>query len=490
MPDSELQGLLEAAVDAILVIDHRGTILTFNPSAERIFGHAAADVIGRNVNVLMPEPYHSAHDDYLARYAQTGVPHIIGIGREIEAKRKDGSVFPASLSVGRIRGREPAQYVGFVRDITAQRESMASIRRERDRANSYLQLFPHVLLTLDPSNRITAVNEHGCVILEHGEHDLMGRDFLAVAVAVEDWPRVASAIDALRLAPTGEHVEFSGRLPEAPKRTIAWRCLRVEGGMLCAGEDVTDALQREIDERESQARLTNAARLATMGELTAGIAHELNQPLAAIANYSRAAQRFLARNEPDLDEAKLALEEVAAEALRAGEIIHRLRRLIDRQRHERRPTDVNELIADLRELTCADARAHQAQVHFDLQDPLPKVMVDPAELQHVLLNLTRNALEALASGPAVSREIRITTRRSEEGDVEIVVSDNGPGVSPDMVSRMFDPFSTSKVGGTGLGLAIGKSLIRSNGGRLDYVAAEPHGARFRVRLPANEDQAA
>ncbi len=181
-----------------------------------------------------------------------------------------------------------------------------------------------------------------------------------------------------------------------------------------------------------------------MGELASGIAHEVNQPLAAITNYARAAQRFLTRPEPDLTETKMALDEVASEALRAGEIIRRLRRLIDGQRGQRISTDVNELVEDLEQLAGADARAHGARLGFDLSRPLPRVLVDPAELHHVLLNLTRNALDALSNEPASAREIRISTRRLQDGDVEIAVADNGPGVDQDMAKRMFEPFSTSK----------------------------------------------
>ncbi len=198
MPQSELQSLLDAAVDAIVIIDRRGVMTRFNPSAERIFGYKATEVLGRNVSLLMPEPFRSAHDGYLARYAETGVPHIIGIGREIEARRKDGSTFPASLAVSQVSGKDPAQYVGFVRDITTQREALSTIRHERDRANGYLELFPHVLMTCDHDGTISAVNERGCALLERTEYDLLGRSFIETAVAPEHRARVAATFDALR----------------------------------------------------------------------------------------------------------------------------------------------------------------------------------------------------------------------------------------------------------------------------------------------------
>jgi len=487
MPRSELQGLLDAAVDAILVIDHRGVVTTFNASAERIFGYTAAEVLGRNVSMLMPEPYRSAHDGYLARYAAHGVPHIIGTGREIEARRKDGSTFPAHLSVGQVPGGEPAQYVGFIRDITPQREALSSLRHERDRANGYLELFPHALMTLDDDGAITAVNEHACSLLQASEHELLGRTFLVAAIAPADRARVETAFSAMREdLPAGRRTQFSTVTPDPRARTIDWRCLRVDEGFHCAGEDITESLQREAERRDLQSRLTHVARFATMGELASGIAHEVNQPLAAIANYARAAQRFLSRPEPDLAETRLALEETAAEALRAGDIIRRLRGLIDGKRGERVPTDVNALVHDLEQLASADARAHGTQLHVELGGSLPPVLVNPAELQHVLLNLTRNALEALSRNPSTDRHVHVSTRMAD-GKVEIRVADNGPGVDGDMSARLFEPFATSKPYGTGLGLAIGRSLVKSNGGTIDYSAAEPQGACFCIRLPPTEE---
>lgn len=366
----------------------------------------------------------------------------------------------------------------------------AAIRHERDRANGYLELFPHVLVSLDREQRISAVNAPGCAVFGQTEGALLGRDFIEVAVSADDAPRVRRLL-AHAVRGDGPHrTQFTCRAPGTPPRTLAWRCIGVDDDTLCAGEDVTDALQREADAAEAQARLTNVARFATMGELAAGIAHEVNQPLAAITNYARAGQRFLARAEPDVAEAKLALDEIASEALRAGSIIQRLRRLIDGQRGERQATDVNELVEELQLLTGADARAHGTRLRFDLERPLPAVCIDPAELQHVLLNLARNALEALSMDPVADREVHITTRRAADGTVEISVCDNGPGVSDEILARMFDPFSTSKPSGTGLGLAVGRSLVKSMGGRLDYAPVEPRGARFSIHLPVDEERIA
>ena len=161
----ELKALLDAAVDAVIVIDHRGTIATFNRAAERLFGWRAADVIGQNVKVLMPAPYRAEHDGYMQNYMRTGQARIIGIGREVVAQRSDGTVFPASLAVGEIPGSNPPRFVGFIHDITSRKAAVDALRRERDRAQSYLDLAEVMLLALDANGRIALINRKGCEIL-------------------------------------------------------------------------------------------------------------------------------------------------------------------------------------------------------------------------------------------------------------------------------------------------------------------------------------
>ncbi len=219
--NGELQALLDACVDAVIIIDHRGVIHTFNRAACRMFGYAAEEAVGRNVSLLMPEPDRGRHDQYLERYLQTREARVIGIGREVIAMRRDGSRFPASLAIGRIDAHDPPHFVGFL-------------------------------------------------------HDLSGR-----------------------------------RAQEEQRR---------------AAEEAV---------REARERLTHVARLSTMGEMTTGLAHEINQPLTAITLYAQAAERFATQDTPDLDEVRSALRQISAQSLRAGEVIKRLRALVrNRQTHE------------------------------------------------------------------------------------------------------------------------------------------------------------
>ena len=357
----ELQALLDAAVDAILVIDQLGRIQRFNRAAERLFGYPAEEVLGRNVSVLMTEEDRLAHDAHLARYRSTQVPHIIGKGREVNAQRKNGSVFPAWLSVGVVAGEGSPRFVGFIQDLTLRR--------------------------------------------------------------------------------------------------------------------VTEEQSRGLQER-----LWHVSRLALVGEMASGISHELNQPLAAIANYAQACQRLLARPDADLEEIRGALREIGSQAMRAGDIIRRLRSLANHREGAREPTDVNLLIRELTELVQADARRHDVQYLLDLETGLPHVEVNRTQIQQVILNLVRNALEALAEAPGERRELRLRTRRADDG-LEISVCDSGPGLSPAVLPRLFEPFCTSKPAGTGLGLAISRTLVGRHQGTLSHRANTPTGACFVLQLP-------
>jgi len=364
MPSNQLLAVMDAAVDAVVLIDHRGAVLAFNRSAERMFGWNAAEIQGRNVSLLMPEPEGIGHDACLARYLATGVSQVIGVGREMQARRRDGTLFPVHLSVGRVAGSEPAQFVGFIRDITAQ-------QLEQDRA------------------------------------------------------------------------------------------------------------------RRSGERLMHVARMATMGEMAAGIAHELNQPLTAIANYAYAGERFLAMQPPDLGETREAMREIASEALRAGAIIRKLRQLVRSNDDQREYLRAEDFIEDLRLLTQADARIHDTRIVFDLRGS-PLLHVNRIQVTQVLLNLIRNALESLMRDAPGQREILVRCRRVESGDCEITVCDNGRGVAPEILDRMFEPFHSTKRGGTGLGLPMSQTIAKSHGGTVRYEAAQPRGACFLLTLPAAE----
>jgi two-component system sensor kinase FixL len=240
-----------------------------------------------------------------------------------------------------------------------------------------------------------------------------------------------------------------------------------------------------IDEanRRLQERLMHVSRLAAVGEMASGVAHELNQPLAAVANYAQACERLLGLPDPDLEEVRDALRQITAQAVRAGDIISRLRGLTRARESLGELTDVNSLLLELADLIESDARLHEATCRFELGKGLAPIALDRAQIQQVIFTLVRNALEALDDRPPGSREVVVSTARAPDGDVLIEVRDNGPGISAQILERLFDPFCTTKPAGTGLGLASSRTIARSHGGTLEHRPNTPAGACFVLRLP-------
>jgi two-component system, LuxR family, sensor kinase FixL len=248
-------------------------------------------------------------------------------------------------------------------------------------------------------------------------------------------------------------------------------------------QDISFRRRAEQDTHRLQERLTHVSRLATVGEMSAGIAHELNQPLTAVANYAQACDRLLGLPDPDIEEIRQALKQITSQAVRAGDIIRRLRALARHDLTRREPTDINLLVSELSELIQLDAKTHDVQYKPDLAAQLPQVEADRAQVQQVILNLVRNAIEALGETTRTPRWVSLRTQDLADGTVEIAVCDNGPGVSQSIAAHLFDPFCTTKTHGTGLGLAISRTIIKSHQGTLDYRPNTPCGACFTVRLP-------
>ncbi len=385
--EDRLSALLNAAVDAIVLIDPRGRIARFNRAAERLFGYVAAEVLGQNVSMLMPEPYHGEHDGYLERYSATHRPRIIGIGREVVARRKDGSTFPIDLSVGEFR---------------------------------------------------------------------------------------RPAVEGEELSGDGGEHGFVGILRDITARKLQEQQLR----------DTAEELRQAFGEAEDlRARLTHAGRLGTLGEMVSGIAHEVNQPLTAIANYASACKRLLLSGRAQPEEIAEVLDKISVQAERAGQVIRGLRKLARREDRASDRLDVNQLVGEVARMVEFEFRNAGWQLRQSLAATLPPVSGDGVQVQQVVLNLLRNAVEAMSEGSTCGDAVDLRTR-SHDGWVEITVDDCGPGIPAATAQRLFEPFFTTKPQGMGLGLSICQSIISAHGGELKHEPRQGGGSRFRIRLPA------
>jgi C4-dicarboxylate-specific signal transduction histidine kinase len=253
------------------------------------------------------------------------------------------------------------------------------------------------------------------------------------------------------------------------------------------GRDLTERKQAEARIEAAQSELAHMARVTTMGELAAAIAHEVNQPLAAIMTNATACIRWLAGANPDLGEARAAASRIATEAKRASDVIDRIRTLVKKGRARVEAVDVNNVVQQVLDLVQSQFRRRGISVCLELASDLPNIQGDPIQLQQVLLNLIVNAIEASAARHDGDREIVVVTERHPPAEVTVRVHDSGVGIDSVAMEQIFKPFYTSKPTGMGMGLSISRTIIEAHGGRLWAEQNQGFGATFRFSIPARQE---
>lgn len=356
---TRLESMINAIPDAIITIDERGLIRFFSAPAERMFQYKAEEVIGQNVKILMPAPYSVEHDGYLDRYLRTGEKRIIGLGRLVVGRRKDGSTFPIELAVG----------------------------------------------------------------------------------------------DALA---KGRHI-FTGLI-----------------------RDISDRQETERRLHEVQADLIHVSRLSAMGELASALAHELNQPLTAISNYLMAARQLVERGPENAERASEIIGKSIDQAMRAGQIIRQLRSFVQKRQVERVPVEIEKVVDEASALAFIGLKEKGIRVAIERQDGLPEVPIDRIQIQQVLINLIRNAVDAMESQDRRELTIRIT---ADEEETRISIIDSGCGIPRDMEEKLFHAFATTKTTGMGVGLSISRNIVEAHNGRLWFEANPSGGTIFHLALP-------
>jgi two-component system sensor kinase FixL len=251
--------------------------------------------------------------------------------------------------------------------------------------------------------------------------------------------------------------------------------------------DLTERQQTEARLQDLQSELVHISRLTAMGEMASALAHEINQPLSAIANYLNGCQRLLrARSDPELARIRDALQKAGAQALRAGDIIRRMRDFVARGETQMKVESLTKLIEEASALALVGARQHGVRVRFELDPGGDLVVADRVQIQQVLLNLMRNAIEAMVDADAPRRELVVETGPPKSGMMEIRVVDTGPGIAPEIAQKLFQPFVTTKRDGMGVGLSISRSIVEAHDGELTVESNPGGGALFRFTLRAAE----
>jgi two-component system sensor kinase FixL len=484
----ELNLLIDGAQGyAIYMLDPDGHVTIWNKGAERLKGWSEQEVLGQHSAIFYPA------DQIEADRPNADLEKARALGKvehEDWRLRKDGSEFLAHVTItalydasGALRG-----FGKVIRDVTDQRAAERKLSASEAHLRSILSTVPDAMVVIDERGHILSFSSAAERLFGRTEAEMIGTN-VSRLMPSPDRERHDGYI--ARYLSTGER-RIIGR-----GRTVTG--LRADGSTfpmeLSVGEaitegdrvftgfvrDLTDAQRTEARIEELRSGLVHAARVSAMGTMASTLAHELNQPITAVANYMEAVRDLLAEpNVDDLPMIRNALDDAARQAVRAGQIVRRLREFVARGEVEKSVEDLPALIEEASHLALVGARERGVDARFDLDPAAAPVLVDKVQIQQVLINLIRNAIEAMAESPL--RQLCVSSHAEGAGIVRVTVADTGPGVSAAVAETLFRAFNSTKADGMGLGLSICRTIVEANGGRIWMEPREGGGALFHFTL--------
>lgn len=499
-PDSgTIIHIVESAPNyAVYALDPEGLVTVWSKGCEEITGWARGEAIGKHHSFLY------CAEDVAAGVADRHLAQVEQLGRveqESWRVRKNGTEFLANLTTTALK-EATGQLSGFgkiLRDTTDEAATKGEILAREQHLQSILDTVPDAMVIIDERGLITSFSAAAERLFGYSEAELLGANVSGLMPS-PDRERHDSYIG--HYLATGERrIIGIGRIVVGQKRDgttfpmelsigeAGHRGRRVFTGFV---RDLTEHDRNELQLKELQAELIHVSRLSAMGTMASTLAHELNQPLTAVANYLETTRDLLV--DPDTETVAIvrdALDEAAKESLRAGHIVRRLRDFVARGETEKRNEDLPRLIEEASAIGLVGARERGVRSFFDFDPAASPVLADRIQVQQVLVNLIRNAVEAMAD--VTIRDLTITTRRRPKGMVQVSVADTGPGISEQLAPQLFEAFVSSKSDGMGLGLSICRTIIEAHGGRIWADSGPNGGAVFHFTLmqsrPEDENDA-
>ena len=455
--------VLSAALDCIITINRVGEILEFNPASEKMFGFTYDEATGKDmVKMIIPSEYRAGMRQHLV----DGAESLEGRRAELVAMRRNGESFPVEFTVSPIQLEGEILFTVYLHDITERKKAEEEIHS--------LAKFPG-----ESPSAVMRVNHHGVIIyVNDASKPLL--DYWACSIGQTlpiFWKQYI--VEALE-----KHIVKETELI-CDGQIISLQISPVKdlGYVNIYGRDVTEVRKAEEISRQHQAELVHVCRLSTMGEMATGLAHELNQPLAAIVNYASGARHRLIEGIGDPAQVLGAMDQVSRQAERAGEIIRRMRGMVGKRESLQDQIDANALIQDALSFVTFEVAKAEVMMQTELADAYMPIVVDSVQIEQVLHNLIRNASEAMRDAGSKVRELLIRTEINGDNEVVVSIKDTGPGISQEVMDHLFDPFFTTKDDGMGMGLSISQTIINNHEGKLWATHNADQGTTFYFTLP-------
>ena len=467
-----LSAIINTTVDGIIVIDAQGTVEAFNPGAERLFGYAAADVIGQNVKLLMPPPFRGEHDGYLERYLATGHAAIIGKGRAVQGRRADGSTFPLHLSVGEMMVDGQRKFTGMLHDLSVRVGLEEQLRASEEKWRAIIDSAVDGIIVINARGEIESFNPAASRLFGYAESEVIGRN---VNVLMPSPYHEEHDSYLARYLHTGEpRIIGMGREVTGLRKDLTTFPLHLSVGQITVeGERKFTGIVHDLTQRvRLEERLRDRDALARLGEMAAMLAHEVKNPLAGI----RGAVQIIGGRMPAGNPDTAMMKEIVARIDSLDAMMKDLLLFARPPKPKRLPTDLVPLLAATVGLLKQDESAKDVDV--TIEGLAPPVPADGEMLKMVFHNLLINGAHAMHGHG------RIRVRVSTEGAAcSVAVSDQGPGIPDDIKDKMFIPFFTTKRRGTGLGLPTAKRFIEAHEGRITIDTPPSGGTTVTVQLP-------
>jgi PAS domain S-box-containing protein len=487
--------IVDSALDCIVTIDHEGCITEFNPAAERTFGYSRDDVLGRPLaNVIIPLSLREKHRQGFAQYLATGEARVLGKRIEMTAVRADGSEFPVELAITRIPLEGPPSFTGYLRDITERKRAEHELRR----SEAFLAEAQHISRIGSFSWRIATDeiiwSEQLYRIFQIDRDAQVTFELIATRIHPEDLSAFQEHIERSRRDRTDVQLEFRLRMPDGTVKYVHVAAhIRSDHGRVeyfGAVQDVTERRASEEALSKARSELSHVARVTSLGVLTASVAHEVNQPLSGIVTNASTCLRMLAADPPNVEGARETARRTIRDGNRASEVISRLRSLYGKKDPTIESVDLNEATREVLALSLSELQRNRILVQQELADGLPPVAGDRVQLQQVILNLLRNASDAMSTIDDRPRDLLIRTESDDNDQVRLSVKDVGIGFEPQATDKLFEAFYTTKNEGMGIGLSVSRSIIERHHGRLWAMPNNGPGVTFSFSIPCRAESSA